>query len=81
MVVDAELVDELPLELLDEDSLLELVDEPLEELELLLEEDVDCTDSTTNAVVVCVVDVGDVVNCTGAAGAVGAVDVDVVVIV
>jgi hypothetical protein len=57
-----------------------VVDE-LVELELLLEEDVDCTDSTTNAFVVCVVDVDGVVNCTGAAGAVGAVVVDVVVIV
>jgi hypothetical protein len=52
----------------------------LDELELPLEEDVDCTDSTANAVVVCVVDDG-VVNCTAAAGAVGAVVVDVVVIV
>jgi hypothetical protein len=50
----------------------------LDELELPLEEDVDCTDSTANAVVVCVVDDG-VVNCTAAAGAVGAVVVDVVV--
>jgi hypothetical protein len=57
------------------DELVEL-DEP----ELPLEEDVDCTDSTANAVVVCVVDDG-VVNCTAAAGAVGAVVVDVVVIV
>jgi NADPH-dependent curcumin reductase CurA len=52
----------------------------LDELELPLEEDVDCTDSTANAVVVCVVDDG-VVNCTAAAGAVGAVVVDVAVIV
>jgi hypothetical protein len=52
----------------------------LDELELPLEEDVDCTDSTANVVVVCVVDDG-VVNCTAAAGAVGAVVVDVVVIV
>jgi NADPH-dependent curcumin reductase CurA len=52
----------------------------LDELELPLEEDVDCTDSTTSAVVVCVVDDG-VVNCTAAAGAVGAVVVDVAVIV
>jgi hypothetical protein len=52
----------------------------LDELELPLEEDVDCTDSTANAVVVCVVDDG-VVNCTAAAGAVGAVEVDVAVIV
>jgi hypothetical protein len=51
-----------------------------EELELPLEEDVDCTDSTASVVVVCCVDDG-VVNCTGAAGVVGAVDVDVVVIV
>jgi hypothetical protein len=57
------------------DELVEL-DEP----ELPLEEDVDCTDSTANAVVVCVVDDG-VVNCTAAAGAVGAVEVDVAVIV
>jgi NADPH-dependent curcumin reductase CurA len=57
------------------DELVEL-DEP----ELPLEEDVDCTDSTANAVVVCVVDDG-VVNCTAAAGAVGAVVVDVAVIV
>ncbi len=56
------------------------LDELDEELELLLEEDVDCTDSTANAVVVCVVDDG-VVNCTAAAGAVGAVVVDVAVIV
>jgi NADPH-dependent curcumin reductase CurA len=52
----------------------------LDELELPLEEDVDCTDSTANVVVVCVVDDG-VVNCTAAAGAVGAVVVDVAVIV
>ena len=32
-----------------------------EELELPLEEDVDCTDSTTSAVVVCVVDDGVVI--------------------
>jgi hypothetical protein len=51
----------------------------VDELELL-EEDVDCTDSTASVAVVCCVDDG-VVNCTAAAGAVGAVDVEVVVIV
>ena len=46
-----------------------------EELELLEVVDCVCTDSTTNAVVVCCEEDG-VVNCTAAAGAVGAVDVD-----
>ena len=70
------MVDAVEFEVVDELELVELE----EELEPLLEEDVDCTDSTTNVVVVCCVDDG-VVNCTAAAGAVGAVVVDVAVIV